>query len=223
MRPLHINCHEHQFPSSRLTSAAWILGLQARQSTLTPHPSFWPSLPHTSHPPSANLEQEEGPRVWTGRFLCEAGDEPQRPRARASAVGGPLLEIRGDPSPPRRPDTWPLSTPAGWAPPAAVGALPQGSVTVRATLAAAELPQTAGRFRVLSPGAVSVGRLCVQRPETCSQRSRAGASDLPTVSAGGAGPARDGHRLHALVHIPSDRRQGVPRYLRMECRWGPGL
>lgn len=45
--------------------AAWILGLQARQSTLTPHPSFWPSLPHIP-PPSANLEQEEGPRVWTG-------------------------------------------------------------------------------------------------------------------------------------------------------------
>ena len=152
--------------------APWILGLQARSYPPQPHPCSWRSLPD-SPAPSADLGPEEGPRVWTGGGFCVRQAMSAEARgwgvSSARAAAGRL----GRPQPAPRPDTWPSSALASWAPPAAMGG-------TSARLCDCPCQPSRGQsccrppasLQVLPPGGWS------QAAPRLAPRSRAGASDL---------------------------------------------
>lgn len=207
-------CHERRFPSSR--PAPCSLDSGAPSSSVHPHPT--PQLlafaaPHpTPQCESGTRRGAEG--LDGGRFLCEAGDEHRGPGPGRQQWEGRSWEIRGDPSPPRAQTLGlrPLQLAGRLRPP--WGALPQGSVTVRAT---PRVGRAAADRRLLSgcchlEAGLSWPTVWAAAPRL-APRSRAGASDLsPRLGVLEWGRASQGPAPAPvpLVHIPSDRRQGVP-------------
>ena len=174
--------------------APWILGLQAWSYRPPPHPSSWPSLPH-SPAPSANLGPEEGPRVWTGGGFCV------RQAMSAEAQGWGVSSARtapgrlGRPQPAPHPDTWPSSAPASWAPPVTVGG-------TSARLCDCPCQPSRGQscyrppaaLQVLPPGGWSQAANCAQRPQDLLPEAEQGLRTCPLGSGRccGAGSPGDG-------------------------------
>lgn len=137
-----------------------------------------------------------------------------------AAVKEASWECKGDPKPPPRHGLCPLQLAGHLRPP--WGHF-RRLCDCPPPLAWAELPQTAGR----SPGVVtwrpvSVGRLCVQRPGLPEAEQGLLTSPHGLGCWSGARPAGTAPAPMPLVHIPSDRRQGLGT-LGWADRWGPGF